>query len=352
MTGMVVAIALSVPLAYLSWRFVEGPFRKPARKGGYSQRAIFTMSLTGIAAMMLLGGGIIKNVVQLPYQIPSKVTASFARLDPASNCFDVAEAHNSDKSFCSIGDTKRAPDFLLLGDSHGLSLKQAFDDAGRQTGRAGLFIGYSGCPPLLDLVPDRNDQERHDCAALTRFAFNTAATRGLRDVVLVARWDYYIGSDGHTANGTLQYLGERGGSPATSLDQNRRILADAMARTVEFARRRGLTLHVIEQVPHQNHGPQSVYYAAARGGARLVEEQSLSRADYLAQIAPARRLFMPFTNGPAASVRYHADIDTLCKASLCPVGTPEHSYYFDDDHLSLIGAARLRPMAERALRAP
>ena len=39
----------------------------------------------------------------------------------------------------------------------------------------------------------------------------------------------------------------------------------------------------------------------------------------------------------------------LCDAQYCPVGTKTTSYYFDDDHLSIVGAGRLIPSIEQLL---
>ncbi len=65
--GPVVMLALcgvTLGLAYLSWRYIEQPFRKPparagaaagARAGGFGQRAIFSASLAGIAGFIAVG---------------------------------------------------------------------------------------------------------------------------------------------------------------------------------------------------------------------------------------------------------------------------------------------------------
>ncbi|SFJ24185.1 acyltransferase family protein [Albimonas pacifica] len=50
---MLALSALTIPLSWLSWRFVEQPFRK-----GYSRRTIFSLSGVAIGAMIVVGAGI------------------------------------------------------------------------------------------------------------------------------------------------------------------------------------------------------------------------------------------------------------------------------------------------------
>ena len=351
-SGMVIAILISVPLAWFSWHFIEAPFRSSAARGGYGRTAIFTMSAIGIAIMVGVGALVAKDAIRLPYSIPPQVTASFARLTPEQECFDVAGSHSKRAYLCPVGESGRKPDFLLIGDSHGLSVKPAFDAVAREKGRAGSFVGYSGCPPLLGLRPDRRDQNIRDCPALVERAYEDAARSGVRTIVVAGRWDYYLGDGSldHGGNAEVQYLAEGKSEPATTLDDNRLLFGRALDRTVAFAKAHGIRLHIVAQVPHQLHSPQSIYYAATRDGARQVLARSIDKARYLKQIAPADALFAKAARRSDAIV-YHNVTEIMCNDRICPIGVPARSYYFDDDHLSLIGAARLRPIALEILDA-
>lgn len=45
----------TLPLAWLSWRFVELPFRKPTKMGGFSRRSVFSASAVGVLGLAALG---------------------------------------------------------------------------------------------------------------------------------------------------------------------------------------------------------------------------------------------------------------------------------------------------------
>jgi len=125
------AFALTLVLAYLSWRFVEQPFRDRSRFG---RRSIFTLAavsavllLTAAAAMIGLNG--------LPGRLPPAALRMAAFLD-----------YNQDKAFrtgqCFLGGDERQPAFdlprctpthpgrphvLIMGDSHAAQLWYGFD---------------------------------------------------------------------------------------------------------------------------------------------------------------------------------------------------------------------------------
>lgn len=52
---MLILALATVALAWCSWWFVERPFRKPHRRGGFTQKTIFSASLACISAIALIG---------------------------------------------------------------------------------------------------------------------------------------------------------------------------------------------------------------------------------------------------------------------------------------------------------
>ncbi|WP_226635057.1 acyltransferase family protein [Brevundimonas poindexterae] len=344
--GMMGAVILSVPLAWLSWRYVEAPFRKTAAAGGYSRNVVYAFAAVGGIAMVAYGALVSLGGVRLPFSVPPTVYESFARLKPDDNCFDIANSEELDAYLCPVGGSNAPPDFLLIGDSHGLSLKPAFDDAASKLGRSGLFVGYSGCPPLLGLRPDRRDQTIRNCQALVKRAYADAERLGIKTIILVGRWDLYLG-DGELASAPLsklQLLSQADGSPAVSLQANRRIFENALDLTAEYALDRGIELHIIRQVPRQRQSPESIYYSAVRDGRDAILDRSISRTDYLQQTQSAD-VIIARSQRRHRNISYYDVSDFICLESVCPVGTPGRSYYFDDDHLSLVGASLLEPLA-------
>jgi peptidoglycan/LPS O-acetylase OafA/YrhL len=118
-------VALTGVMAYLSWRFVEAPFRE---KGRVSGRHVAIFSFLGIALFCLVAISI-NEKRGLPERYPKELASAF---DP----FKVKEGEfcqhkkidvRVDVDVCEFGDLTSAKRVLLLGDSHASSLLGELD---------------------------------------------------------------------------------------------------------------------------------------------------------------------------------------------------------------------------------
>jgi peptidoglycan/LPS O-acetylase OafA/YrhL len=179
---ILVAIA-SIGMGFLSWRFVEGPFRRPTMT---SRRVLaWCAALLGVAGAISIGliatGG-------LPDRIPKHARDLAAtQLDKAGFPVDPCFVHASDplKSFdatkCLKPDPKR-PNWLVVGDSHAAMLYAALQ---RAFPAAHLMPAISyGCAVRVDAADDG-----FACDGLMRFIFADYLKRQKIDgMMLTSRW--------------------------------------------------------------------------------------------------------------------------------------------------------------------
>jgi peptidoglycan/LPS O-acetylase OafA/YrhL len=134
--------ALSIAVAWLSWRFIEQPFRHKSRRSGR------TLSYgLAVASLAALAG----YAVAADQGLPERMPAALAHLgDPAAMwsyaCPDFAPSINIG---CAVGvpwGSARARG-LLWGDSHAAHLVPFLDAAGKASGRAIAYL--PGCTPPL-----------------------------------------------------------------------------------------------------------------------------------------------------------------------------------------------------------
>ncbi len=144
-------------LAFLSWKFVEAPFRNPNK---LSRRTLLVAG-TGAAAVFCSVGVIVMNLQGSPsrIKIPEQIEASIERSSRQSECFDIEKLHVIQDWTCSIGIENGAPEFFVFGDSHAYSLLDVLDEAATKLGVSGRFSGASGCVPFLGVHALRKDQE-------------------------------------------------------------------------------------------------------------------------------------------------------------------------------------------------
>ena len=345
--------ALSFVLAYLSWRFVEKPFRK---KGVISRQVIF-VSATTISVLFIAFGfsGYINNGFEHRFKLPASVVESFVLSDRQTECFPKEYISLPKNWYCKIGVLNAEPSYLVFGDSHGLALLDAFDDVGKEVNRAGVFTGSNGCVPFLGIfLLSPTPSAKKNCYELNQKVYKFVAENNIRKVFLVARWSYY----------TQEVLMNHGGKEMSFIGVNKNSSKDqkssrlafeaGLANTVDAFRKLDVELIVTSEVPLQLRSARNIYYRAyrsAQGSDELLNYLSrlsvpLSHHNNLQQYLS--ELFRQFESKGILKLMSFDQV--LCNLASCMIGDVDHSYYYDDDHLGLVGATLSKPIIEKFLR--
>ncbi len=212
-------IALSVGLAYLSWKLVELPFRSMAHRT--SKVAVFGGASTAIGSTFALCA-LVLVVSGAPYRFSQRVVDIGAYLAYDSSaafrtgrCFISANRQRFDAETCLKPDPAR-PNYLLVGDSHAAHLWSGLSVAMPQVNI--MQATASECRPT---VPEVARGEMKACRDLMEFAFDGfLANNHVDKVLLAASWK---DEDLPNLSATLDILKSRGG-------RRRRARADRRVR--------------------------------------------------------------------------------------------------------------------------
>lgn len=314
--------------AWASWRFVE----KPARDRLHVPTAALIIWTT-VAAISIFTASISAIVFDgFPGRMryPSTLEATFVRDPSVGTCLDNDGAdEKADGWFCELTDVTTGPiDFVLIGDSHAYSALPAFRDAAAAKKVRAIAITDSGCPPLIDIRPHRGDQGETDCVALNRRMVKFVAEEHPRKVFLVAYWSYYT-----ILSQTFDDLFS-GASPIT--DEGRiEAIGSAVERTVAAYEAGGAVVLLLAQVPRQNYNPRDIYknaYFPWSDPIARISDLSVSRSSYSQEQSRINERLR-------GAIEHFIDpADLYCHSNTCLVGTVDKSYYFDQNHLSIIGS--------------
>lgn len=332
-------IALSVALAWLSWRFVERPFRRPR-----SDNRPFMAGVAATAAL-LVGLGLWPYLAAgLPGRWSGEVLAYADAAEDFiqdwSRCTTPATGAFAGIEVCALG-PEGPPRVLAWGDSHLRAMKEGLDLAATEAGVPALLVWRAGCPPLFGIEKRETAATRQqdaDCTSHNRQMEAAIAASDIDTVLLVGRWSYYAegggtGIDAHnriTLSDTL--AGDRG-DPWT----------DGVARTLCSLAEGGRRVFVLRQVP------EIAEYDSQRAARRLARGEPLPAgvtiiARGTAEAREARGL-APFAR--AAAEGQVALLDSwpmLCDAALCRATRGDQPLYFDNNHLTNTGARALRSL--------
>lgn len=173
---------LSFPLAYLSWRYVESPFRK---KGIFNRKTIFIFTLVASAFFISIGlAGLATSGWQ--GRVDEKLIRFMPDLNEVRQCTGKTIQHGN---ICELVEGQNKLTFLM-GDSHAGAIAYEMQKAFSEKGLGLLLAGKNRCPPIQNVY--RADQPyRTD---LSCFEHSEEIYRLIREnesieyVVMMARW--------------------------------------------------------------------------------------------------------------------------------------------------------------------
>jgi peptidoglycan/LPS O-acetylase OafA/YrhL len=323
----------SAALAYLSWRYVEAPFRKGAWTASRSLAGggLSLLAMVAVGAVLYLGGG-------LPWRVSPEVVQAEAagRIEmPAGGHCDPQQ----DKPACRLG-PQGEPRWWLWGDSHAGSFAPAIDAAGQPA----RLVSKPACPPLLGVEVVQEEGGRGpQCAAFNEAALAEIARHPeTEQVVLAARWTLHAESTrfGDETGGRRFLVAE--GAQKLSVSNSRRVLSQGLRRTLERLQQVLPRARVLLVGPV----PELGFDAPQCRARALLFGRSPSRCESVLQseVESRQQVVDGLLEEVAAAfpaVTLFRPASRLCDGQRCAASQDSTLLYVDDDHLSPAGAALL-----------
>lgn len=181
------AIFLSFLCAYISYKFVETPFRERHR---FSKEAIFKFSLVG--AFCFISAGLFGHFTQ---GLPERYHGYNSYLSDGPSYSPMRErCHSSDNKYIKPSDSCTYPDdgdvsWAAFGDSHTAELSYAMSKILNERGQSISHHSYSGCPPALTYQASY----RKRCKEWINATLNyLEQNKNIKNVLMGFRYSYYL----------------------------------------------------------------------------------------------------------------------------------------------------------------
>jgi peptidoglycan/LPS O-acetylase OafA/YrhL len=309
------------PLAYLSWRFVEQPLRRPGALPGMGWA---WASAAGLVACCALGGvfhvaqGFAGRQIFVANPQVREYLAVKEQIDGWEHwCEEHPAPDRKDGTFayplCAVGAPGVTPDMIVWGDSFAGALIPGLNHELRRAGRASLVFTQDGCPPL----PGVTIPGKQGCT-------EDVHSRFIQYLARLPTVKYVIWFGHLQAAMTLPEVRLNGEptSPAAATEAARKTLAElrALGKQVIF----------VQQGPYMPLDVPDFYMRSAlrKDGADL----AVTRAEYHEFIAPVlglRPLIEP-------SGRWVQTEELFCEGDRCPARRERYGLlYSDRSHVSL-----------------
>ena len=318
------AVVASVGAAFLSWRYVERPFRhlnSRAKIWGWSAAAGGVMALASAALIVSHG---------FPQRFSPQIVALNADQDDSWRCSPSSFVRLGGYYACAIDlpsrDVRKA-DVILWGDSHAQMYVPALRAA--LHGRSALLVNAYGCAPTVSGGQDA------DCAQVQNRNFREIAALPAKTVILAQNWPQYRNEVGK----------QRGG--ATPADQRFLPAARRFAETVDALRAAGKTVYAMTAIPNPEYELPSVVSRDLAFHGQPRHPTGVNGADF-------RR---DFANVLATENRLVAEgklslIDVrkfICRRDTCDYIQDGHSVFADHGHVTNAFAHAMGPTFDAAL---
>ena len=178
--------ALSLGLSWISFRFVEMPFRRPP--GMNDRRYVFGSAAAG-TALTLTAAGLLLVTGGLPGRLPDDVLRISASAhdtpERMGECYRRKTAEESWLAPCIFGAGTEPARIAIWGDSHAPTMIPAIEASARARGVSVALYARDGCPPIEGFQVFWVGQS-HDCAAFIDRTYPAILADPEIEVVVIA----------------------------------------------------------------------------------------------------------------------------------------------------------------------
>jgi peptidoglycan/LPS O-acetylase OafA/YrhL len=191
---MAALAVVALLLAWVTWRYVEQPFRRRANPVLVTRRSVFAASSVVGSVFVAVG-------------LAGYVGKGFEwRLNEALQGISVA-ADDRAKKVCHFGPDKALPthpvlkcihqsasrdvEVLLAGDSHAMAISEILGDQLKRLNIGYYNVSYSGCIPLLGLRRfDADTGQKHACPYFNQELYSYAENTSISTIVQLRGFHY------------------------------------------------------------------------------------------------------------------------------------------------------------------
>lgn len=326
------ALASTAVFSYLSWRFVEIPFRSSKRIR--SPKASFTFGVLGSGVVIAAGAW-----VWFQQGIPSRVTPELStKLEDIH--WRGGQYSSDSPSGVRIGGARhdqRPPDFILWGDSHGMVISSLVELLATEHHLKGCALLSPGKCPVPGVW--RNDcLNKEETLDLNQDRMEFILNSGTKAVILVGRWDGYVNGSLETEGNAFDPRIRDSTTLTITPSESRNALMRQFSKMQKQLASKNIEVWLVLQVPASSRAEVARdFYQKHRFPAVNLGHFRLdtSREDYERSRQLTLNLFKQFE-----SVNFHI-VDPI-EAFFASTDRLElystRAFYRDEDHLTRFGA--------------
>lgn len=343
-------MAVSVAVAWISWRIVETPVRHAGRLPGSA-----VLIGTAIASVTALGFGawvFVKDGVPSRYgpNAAVHIAATGDFLQDWSRCYIAQDLPLDGLEVCPIG-PDGPPQVLVWGDSHVRAFKEGLDLAAHEANVPGIIIWRAGCPPLLDVRKVEAAATPAQDTACTQANLQIKQSFGrlpsVQSMLLIGRWTYYASGTGLGVDANNLIALHPTVSAEIAGESQAHLLAKAAQSSVTYLADFVPNIFVLRQPPEipyydSRQAAREAAHANLFLAAKPTTNANIARDELALRAALGDAPWHPLRDSGAVTF-----IDTwpkFCDSKMCHAIVDDTGQYFDNNHVTNAAALRVRDL--------
>lgn len=345
-----ILIAISVLMAYLSWKFIETPVR--ARQLLPTRTSVFGAATASFAVMIILGltGNLLKGI---PQRFPADVMTAYSGHQYSNprrrECLFSERKRFREDDICFLGIPQpelenSTIEFALVGDSHASSIMPIIDDLATKNRSTGLALAYNGCPPLRGV--SRNDAGIiHQCDEFVESALQVINARKIPVLILAARWNLYL-EQGILSHRLLPKSCTNELVQGTSCEDTTIKLRNSLEQFLKKLESPSRII-LLAQVPQQQKLMSPRYLASRILRQQNPDTTATTLSQHIENNTASNEILDSILENSNFSSRHKIQVidvtNYLCDESKCGIEYQGGSLYRDDDHISTFAGRLVFP---------
>jgi len=306
------ALIATILISYLSYRYIENPFRNTISTRTTLYGILLTyILLAAYASTMLVLKGLPSRDTNLANSYANAIDSNY-RCPPGNY-----RLYGASRS-CFIGDSKETPSIALLGNSHAQMYAPAIIESLNLYHQAGLIIPLNGCLPTTDLNISA------ECLKMAQINYQAIENdRDLKTVIIAMTW---------YSNDLVDELG------APVSDPNFAYREKSIKMLVNNLANAGKDVFLVGPIAIPNFDFASVASRGIKFG-NITENFSIPRASFDQQFKP---LISSLSN--QLIDKFISPHEVLCDQQYCNFADGQGSYFSDSNHISAYGTQKIRKL--------
>lgn len=338
--GTWLLVVLSFILSYLSYKYVETPFRKSNPK--YSSLFVVASGITMLVIFAFIG-------LSLSYLNVSNVAPAFAQKVFEAREYGVLENNclinkKADdylsKGPCYLGtkDSSLPISFVLWGDSHAGTLIDTINSLATKHNVRGAVFVSSACAPIEGVS---SSPPKSECETVKKLALEFIKVKNVSTVVLAAKWNTYLGEEPISPQ---HYLLIDSDSRGVSKSESKIVFEKRLRMMLNNMSENKRNVFILKQVPrYDKYNPRKTFYDSIAIG-HIPKLPTISLSKHLANNQTSDEIIDKMDS--IKDIMIINPSETFCQQETCYLEMDNTILYRDISHLNTAGVQILEKKLE------